>query len=121
MYLGWHTWSMDIFFMAVGWTTCSGPTYMSAGMLGAWVYYPPVGWTAIAGPHICQPACLEYGYILWLWDGPLVVGPQMSAGMLGAWVYYPPVSWTAHSGPTYMLASMLGVHIISGPNHYMWL
>ena len=46
----------------------------------------------------------------------------MLAGTLWAWVYFIAVGWTAHSGCTYMLAGMLGVHmIISGPRCYFLL
>src|SRR5882724_8412212 len=76
----------------------SGPTYMSAGMLGVHICFMAVGWTASSGPT------------------------YISAGMLGAHIYFMAVGWTTHSGPTYMSAGMLGVHmIISGPKCYMWL
>jgi len=33
-----------IYFIPVGWTAPSGPTYMLAGMLGVCIYFIPVGW-----------------------------------------------------------------------------
>src|SRR5882724_9085218 len=71
---------------------------MSAGMLGAAIYFIPVGWTTPSG---CT---------------------YMLAGMLGAPIYFIPVGWTACSRPRYMLASMHGVQMIMpGPRHYMQL
>src|SRR5882724_8882654 len=76
-----------IYFIPVGWITHSGPTYMSAGTLGACIDFIPVGWIACSRPT------------------------YMSAGTLGAPIYFIVVGWIAHSGPTYMLAGMLGVPI----------
>jgi len=61
-YVGWHTWSMHIFY-PVGWITHSGCTYMLAGMLGVAHTFISVGWTAHSG-HT-----------------------YMSAGMLGVPIY----------------------------------
>ena len=76
----------------------SGPTYMSAGMLGACIYFMAVGWIARSRPT------------------------YMSAGTLGVHIYFIAVGWITHTGPTYISAGTLGVCIIiSGPKHYMQL
>src|SRR5882724_7699063 len=89
---------MPMYFMAVGWTTHSGCTYMFAGTLGAWVYFIAVGQIACSGPT------------------------YMSDGTLGVHIYFITVGRITCSGPTYMLAGTLGVCIIiSGPKRYMRL
>src|SRR5882724_11270763 len=87
-----------LWLLAVGWITHSGPTYMSAGMLGASIYFIAVGWITHSGPT------------------------YMLAGTFGAPIYFIPVGWTTHSEPTYMLAVMPGAHmIISGCRCYLQL
>ena len=76
--------------------SAAGGIYMSAGMLGAWLYFMPIRWNA----------CSRVTY--------------MSAGTLGAWLYFMAVHWHACSGATYMPAGMLGAPPnISGPICYM--
>jgi len=51
----------------------------------------------VAGQDICQLACLEHRYILFLLLDRLIVGgTYMLAGILKVGVYYPPIGWTAH-------------------------
>src|SRR5882724_11326697 len=122
-YMSAGTLGAHIYFIPVGWTAPSGPTYMLAGMLGVCIYFIPVGWTAHSGCTYMSAGMLgaPIYFIPVGWTTPS--GPTyMSAGMLGAPIYFIPVGWTAHSGPGYMLAGMHGSQmIIPGPRHYMQL
>src|SRR5882672_10570760 len=63
------TLGVHIYYMAIGWHTCSGGAYMLADMLGACIYYMAVIWhTCSANTH------LEHAYIIWPSAGMLAVG-----------------------------------------------
>src|SRR5882724_8614063 len=77
--------------MPVRWNTCSGVTYMSAGTLGARLYFMAVCWNTCSG------------------------ATYMLTGTLRVQLYFMPVCWNACSGVTYMPAGMLGaLHIYLG-------
>src|SRR5882672_6501072 len=53
------------YFKAVGWIAQSGKTYMSAGTHAALEYFKAVGWIARSGKHICWPARMQHRNITW--------------------------------------------------------
>jgi len=101
-YMSAGTLGEPIYCIAVGWTTCSWPTYMSGGTLGAPIHCIAVGWTTCSWPtYICQLAHLECPYILSLSAGPLVVGMH--------------ICWLARLECPYILSLLAGLLIV-GPH-----
>jgi len=81
-----------IYYMAVGWHTCSGGAYMSVTHLECTYIAWPLAGTLSVTKHLCQLACIEHAYY-----------------------YYPPFGWHLKSEGTYMSAHMHWAHNISGP------
>jgi len=65
IYVSWML-GVPIYFIPVGWTAPSGPTYMLAACLAPHIFIL-LGGPLVAGMHICRLACLECPYILSCW------------------------------------------------------
>jgi len=68
---------------------CTYDLWLSAGKLGAWVYYPPAGWIAHSRPTYMLAGMFGAHIWLWLSAGPLVVGLHICRlATFGACIYF---------------------------------